>query len=272
MKKYLIALVLFGLCFGFIQQQHIAVIGKKNSSGGTDYTADANCMGAWYMNSAGDAAEVDRSGEGNNLGETSGDTIAQSSDVPSSYSGNSKDLESTETEYLYHADGLDTDINGANQSITFAAWIKPENDTTANMYIVSKWDNADGSRQYSLFYSDSNDRFQCNISNDGADWTESFGTTGISYATWVHIACVYNDTDVRLYVNGVLDSNGADNPAAHTTGIFNGDQSFRVGGENADLYFDGLIDEVIIFDRALDAFEILEMYNFGISGNRGAND
>ena len=32
MKKYLIALVLFWFCFGFIQQQHLAVIAKKNSA------------------------------------------------------------------------------------------------------------------------------------------------------------------------------------------------------------------------------------------------
>ena len=44
----------------------------------TDYTQDANCMGAWYMNSAGDASEIDRSGEGGDLAESAGDTVAQS--------------------------------------------------------------------------------------------------------------------------------------------------------------------------------------------------
>ena len=42
MKKYLIALVLFWFCFGFIQQQHIAVIGKIRD------TADYSDITFWW--------------------------------------------------------------------------------------------------------------------------------------------------------------------------------------------------------------------------------
>lgn len=88
----------------------------------------------------------------------------------------------------------------------------------------------------------------------------------------MHLACVYNDTDIRIYVDGVLDT-GADNPKAHTTGIFNSNASFIVGdGGGLTNEFDGLIDEVIIFDRALSAAEILNIYNDGIDGSNGGND
>ena len=269
-KYYLIALVLFVFCFGFIHQQHLAVIAKKNS-GGIDYTADANCMGAWFMNNNG-GNETDRSGEGGTLIQTSG-TIPTSETVPSGYSGTSRDFESGDTEYLEHANNLATDISGADQAITYAAWIKPEDNTSDTMHIISKYDNVNGSRQYSLIHATAANRFQCNISSDGNTYSSASGETPIDYdGSWMHVACVYDDTDIRLYVNGTLDENGIYNPAAFTAGIYAGNEEFRVGAEDDDNYFDGLIDEVIVFNRALEASEILEMYNSGIRGNTGGSD
>ena len=43
------------------------------------------------------------------------------------------------------------------------------------------------------------------------------------------------------------------------------------GGSNGQ-YFDGLIDQPIVFDRALSAAEVLNLYNDGIEGEQGGND
>ena len=57
MKKYLIALILFIFCFGFIQHQHLAVIGKKNATvctidyvheSGTDWVQTNNGADRYY--------------------------------------------------------------------------------------------------------------------------------------------------------------------------------------------------------------------------------
>ena len=37
-------------------------------------------------------------------------------------------------------------------------------------------------------------------------------------------------------------------------------------------YFDGLMDEVAVFDRALSADEMLEICSYGIDGSNGGND
>ena len=251
----------------------------KPSASHTDYTQDANCMGAWYMNSAGDATEVDRSGESGDLTESAGDTIAQSATVPTTpvYSGYSKDFVIAETEYLTHADTNSTDINGADQKLSIVAWVKLTAVTnTQNYVIVSKFDWGTGDRQYRLNINGTaaNEfRFEGYLSSDGGAGTQIFSTTtDYAITTWYHVALVYNDTDMRLYINGVL----ASTPEAHITGIDNGDAAFIIGaGLNSgtpEQYFNALIDEVAIFNRDLSATEVLENYNHGISGNKGGSD
>ena len=103
-----------------------------DSDTATDYTADENCQGAWYMNADG-TNESDRSGNGETLirsGATS------SSTVPSGYSGASLSFDGND--YLYHNDGGSTDISGADQNFSACAWFKP-NDNANDMLILAKW-------------------------------------------------------------------------------------------------------------------------------------
>jgi hypothetical protein len=78
---------------------------------------------------------------------------------------------------------------------------------------------------------------------------------------WVHIACTISATDdiMRMYVNGVLQAD---------TTVSGAWQSFstpiRLGWSltaGATQYFDGLIDDTRIFNRALSAAEVLAIYN-----------
>ena len=78
----------------------------------------------------------------------------------------------------------------------------------------------------------------------------------------------------EIYINGSLDSNGADNPKTYSNGIHTGTGEFSVGSwyDNAQKWYGGLVDEVIVFNRALSALEIREIYIYGIDGSKGAND
>ncbi|MCK5612722.1 LamG domain-containing protein [Candidatus Pacearchaeota archaeon] len=280
-KKILLVLCLLVLCVtvssGGITDKLKSVIARKNVAGGTtDSTADPNCMGAWFTNgglSANGDDEIDRSGEGETLTETGGD-IPNSATVPGGYSGTSRDFEDGDTEGLVHADGGSTDISGADQALTLAAWIKYEANPDSDDAIINKYYVVGNERQYKISFRNSDSAVVGYISNDGTAFSKAIGGTDINDTNWHHVALVYNDIDIRIYLDGSLDSNGADNPKAHTTGIYNGTAQFNVGS-NVDAsaeYFDGLIDEVIVFDRALSAAEILYIYNNGIDGTKGGND
>ena len=89
--------------------------------------------------------------------------------------------------------------------------------------------------------------------------TETLLATGaISGGTWVHIATTYDGTTLRFFVNGVEASN-----AAVTGPIDTGGGALRIGGNDvwAGEYYQGLIDEVRVYNRALTAAEIETMRN-----------
>jgi Concanavalin A-like lectin/glucanases superfamily len=75
---------------------------------------------------------------------------------------------------------------------------------------------------------------------------------------WNHLAVVYSATGVSVYINAVLvgSSSNTSNFAACTGG-------FRIGG--SEVPFNGLIDEVAAWNRAVTTAEIKELYLRGAS-------
>ena len=70
--------------------------------------------------------------------------------------------------------------------------------------------------------------------------------------TWTHVAATYDGATLRLYVDGTLASS-----AAATGAISTSTGAFRIGGNTLwGEYFQGLIDEVRIYNRALSQTEI----------------
>lgn len=85
-------------------------------------------------------------------------------------------------------------------------------------------------------------------------------TTG----AWYHVAGTYDGSTVKLYVNGTLVAQSG--PA--TGSIVAGTPSLWIGRDPADpnRFWDGHIDEVEVFNRALTASEINSIYNAGSAG------
>lgn len=76
---------------------------------------------------------------------------------------------------------------------------------------------------------------------------------------WYHAVCVYDGTQMRLYVNGVLQSD-VDSGTLNQSTV---DMKLGVFYTSPSLFFDGRIDEVFVFNRALGGSEILDMYKRG---------
>lgn len=251
------------------------VVGGSSAVGPKDYTQDASCKGAWFMNSAGDAEEIDRSTAGTEtLEERSETTVDSSADHPPGYSGKSKDFEIDDNEQLGAADGGTTDIFGANISLSICLWIKFEADPGMDVYLVNKWDTTMGNhQQYQFKHDHATNALEILLSSNGSDVIKAIGATDLADDTnWHHVCAVYDDTDLRIYVDGSLDSSG-DNPIAWENGIFGSDALFVVANDwNGNDGFDGLMDELIILNRDLSAAEVTEIYTYGIDGSNGGND
>jgi len=98
------------------------------------------------------------------------------------------------------------------------------------------------------------------------------GGVPISPGEWHHVAGVYDGSNIMMYVDGLLVAanphTGAILPMLETSFLAIGSEDGRTNepfviGER---YFHGLIDEVKIYDRALDAGEIDAIFNAGNAG------
>ena len=85
------------------------------------------------------------------------------------------------------------------------------------------------------------------------------GTSRLPLNTWSHIAVTYTSaagagSTLRIYVNGAL----VNTVTGPTQNILQGNNSLRIGNSNAPVSegFNGLIDEVRVYNRALSAAEI----------------
>jgi hypothetical protein len=82
----------------------------------------------------------------------------------------------------------------------------------------------------------------------------TYGASALPINTWTHLAVTYDRTTVRLYVNGVQVASRAQSGAIGTSS-----NPLFIGGDSTyGQYFQGLIDEVRIYNRALSATEIAQ--------------
>ena len=74
--------------------------------------------------------------------------------------------------------------------------------------------------------------------------------------TWRHVAATYDGTTKRIYLDGVEVGSGK------AVGALNvGAANFRIGSTNHGEYFNGLIDDVRVYDTALSEAEVLALAN-----------
>ena len=100
---------------------------------------------------------------------------------------------------------------------------------------------------------------------NGADWGTSYvlSNTVLNLNEWYHIVYTYDKAIHRIYINGKEDNTKADG----TGGKYFSGGEIAIGGHRqiyaGSRMFDGLIDEVKVYNRALSAEEIRYHYNRG---------
>jgi hypothetical protein len=145
------------------------------------------------------------------------------------------------------------DIKGHNWTIS--AWADPAS-LDSIQYVVAKSDfSGDTDGRYALFLFAN--RFAAMI--DDGDEKSAFGTVEITLGEWVYLTAVYKrGAELMTYVNGKFDasipiSDNAYEPIGHP---------FQIGNiPNSQTYFDGMIDDVMVYQKALSEDQIKAIYN-----------
>ena len=153
-----------------------------------------------------------------------------------------------------------TSLLNPTEAITIDAWVKPSSFPNTGPAVVRKDSNGAGTTQYSLNVGDgvSVGVVHCNIGG-----TASATGGSVPLNQWSHVACTYDRQTIRVYVNGDEVASTPDTQAIPASA-----QNLAIGKEDGftDRNFDGLIDEVEIFSRALTAAEIAAIADAGNAG------
>lgn len=230
--------------------------GGGGGGSGTDYTADANAVAAY------------------NMDETTGNIIDQTS--------NSNDCTLTGATYnvtgqyggAVSFDGVDDYLDcgsstelDALSSGTATFWFKFDNLPGATGRAIFAKDNANrndgdfGAHYGFVTTSNQLDFFVSDAAND----YDVIANSAQSADTWYHGAFVWGTGGMRMYIDGVLQTD----TDAYTGGMTNASATLIIGSlRNGVFHWEGDLDEFALFSRQLNSTEINEIKDCGIDGSQ----
>jgi hypothetical protein len=138
----------------------------------------------------------------------------------------------------------------ADRPFTIAVWIKP----SAAGCLISKMDEANRMRGFDLVYR--KNKILVHLVNK---WTENdIGVrtvTDVPSRQWNHLTVTYDGSHsaagIHLYLNGVHQPLTIDRDSL--SGTITNDEPLRIGRREASASYKGMIDDIRIYDRALNA-------------------
>jgi hypothetical protein len=171
--------------------------------------------------------------------------------------------------YIRVVDHADFDF-GAGQDFTLMAWIRPtSNPGQSSQYgIISKVSTSAITTPYYKFEMR---KISANVITAGIDDRTPIGSSGSGFTsptttpipldTWTHVAAVYDrDDKVTVYINGKQQGQ---EPIADQSGNLGNNENIGIGfvassssSTSNNGFFDGYMDEIMVFNRAVGAEEV----------------
>src|SRR3954468_24880229 len=107
------------------------------------------------------------------------------------------------------------------------------------------------------------DRFHFTVSSSAGAIAEVFSTTVVTTNVWYHVAGVRGSNFVQIFVNGRLESQTAVSFPQDYAAL---PLRFGSSGESWDRKFNGVLDEVSLYNRPLSSNEIASAFAAGSAG------
>jgi len=169
-------------------------------------------------------------------------------------------------------DGVDDYVNmgvvsileGTTSAMTISAWIKPGIVTVGILCIICNSNSNSANFPWGLEFNRTAGRFSLSQAGNGSGTLSAINNTNLKAGVWSHVVAVrtYVSTlswPTTLYLNGVADGSGTIARSGQSN------QTVAIGryGANNNYYFLGSVDDVRVYNRALSATEITQLYNMG---------
>ncbi|MCX5939265.1 MAG: LamG domain-containing protein [Cyanobium sp. LacPavin_0920_WC12_MAG_62_9] len=137
-------------------------------------------------------------------------------------------------------------LPGGNSTYTLEAWIKPDVHATNGIVGWGPWGSGNSVNALRLGTGGTIHNYWW-----GNDLIVQSGIS-LTDGKWHHVAATFDGTTRSIYVDGVLK--GSDKPKGHNASTTT--NNLRIGSTNNGEYFDGSIDDVAIWNKALSQQEI----------------
>ena len=239
----------------------ILSISILSDAGGAPYTA--NLSAEWHMDECswdGTAGEVVDTGDGgiNGTAKNGAKTVGSGKICRAAYFDGSND-------YLDMGDSLNNVFGTGSNSFSLTAWINPSilsssqtNHNTQNCLAAKASDSYNDNFEVGI---NTNGTIHVYIDTLGKDKYADFGTAGsINEGTWNFVAVSYDNGSVTVTINDKRYENTSTWSGGGELDTAAG-SNFTIGSsQHTDNYFNGKIDEVMVFSKALSATEVTELY------------
>jgi len=150
---------------------------------------------------------------------------------------------------LYFNSSANVTVPDANSleptTISIEAWIKPD--------VMGSWQAMVG-KDGSYIFDTTTTSLRSFLFTSGGNINFSGGMP-LNSATWYHIVTTYDGTTAKIFLNGAMDSSTTLTGTVNASGA-----NLQIGSYVNAGYFEGIIDEVRIYNKALNLSEVQQNY------------
>lgn len=150
-------------------------------------------------------------------------------------------------------------LSMADIDFTISGWFYFDTMTTAGL--IGKWNSDTSLAEYQLYYNgNGTSKFDFFVGYGGGAVASVSSSTTPTTSTWYFVVAWHDSVanTINIQVN-----NGATASTAHSNGVANGTNEFRIGRDQVTNYHNGRIDSVGVWKKALSANERTYLYNSG---------
>lgn len=222
--------------------------------GSDDYT-DAECVAHYKLKDNTDTNVADASGNGH-----AGIASANTSTLTAvGKLGDAFDFVQASSHKVTVSDHADLNFGTGDFTVSLWAVIDGYNSLGDSWNaLISKGDIVSGPAAFWGIFLDSSNKVHF-IAEGSGDSTWVISDDALNDTEWHHIVAVRSDGTLYLYIDGVLQAD----TGASSYDIDNASDLIIAGDAGSSRYFDGKIDDVKIYDRALSQEENVVEYNSG---------
>ncbi len=155
------------------------------------------------------------------------------------------------------------DIFNFDEQVTVGAWINLRSIPGGWRTVVAK-----GQDGWRLALAWQTPGFEFAVAGRAFGYPASYSARQVVFGEWHHVCGTYDGQTIRIYIDGQIDAT-----SSHTYGIATNDANLLIGDnpQATGRFWDGLIDEVFVFSRALSSDDIRVVMQ-GLSGPAAAQE